>query len=72
MDPVRAAFSAECAQLTEILAELVDADLDRPTNCAPWTVRELIAHVWTGVGRLTEMLAAPAPPRAEVDAAGFR
>ncbi|MFF0154851.1 maleylpyruvate isomerase N-terminal domain-containing protein [Micromonospora sp. NPDC005203] len=71
MDPVRVAFSAECAQLTEILAELVDADLDRPTTCAPWTVRELIAHVRTGVGRLTDMLAAPAPPRAEVDAAGY-
>ncbi|MGI5519828.1 maleylpyruvate isomerase N-terminal domain-containing protein [Micromonospora sp. CA-259024] len=71
MDPVRAAFSAECAQLTEILAELVDADLDRPTDCPPWSVRELIAHVRTGVGRLTDMLAAPAPPRAEVDAAGY-
>ncbi|MEU1643307.1 maleylpyruvate isomerase N-terminal domain-containing protein [Micromonospora zamorensis] len=71
MDPVRAAFSVECARLTEILAELVDADLDRPTDCPPWTVRELIAHVHTGVGRLTGMLAAPAPPRAEVDAAGY-
>ncbi|WP_406071273.1 maleylpyruvate isomerase N-terminal domain-containing protein [Micromonospora sp. NBC_01638] len=71
MDPVRAAFSAECAQLTEVLAELVDADLDRPTDCPPWTVRELIAHVRTGVGRLTDMLAASAPPQAEVDAAGY-
>lgn len=71
MDAVRTAFSAECARLTEILAELVDADLDRPTDCPPWTVRELIAHVRTGIGRLTDMLAAPAPPRAEVDAAGY-
>ncbi|MDG4840322.1 maleylpyruvate isomerase N-terminal domain-containing protein [Micromonospora sp. WMMD967] len=71
MDPVRAAFSAECARLTEVLTGLVDADLDRPTDCPPWTVRELIAHVHTGVGRLTDMLAAPAPPRAEVDAAGY-
>ncbi|MFG1872685.1 maleylpyruvate isomerase N-terminal domain-containing protein [Micromonospora arborensis] len=71
MDPVRVAFSAECAQLTEILAELVEADLDRPTDCPPWTVRELIAHVRTGVGRLADMLAAPAPPHADVDAAGY-
>ncbi|MEV4656427.1 maleylpyruvate isomerase N-terminal domain-containing protein [Micromonospora sp. NPDC049301] len=71
MDPVRAAFRAECARLTEILAELDDADLDRPTGCPPWTVRELIAHVRTGAGRLTDMLAAPAPPRAEVDAAAY-
>ncbi|MGW3604555.1 maleylpyruvate isomerase N-terminal domain-containing protein [Micromonospora sp. NPDC005161] len=71
MDPVRVAFRAECARLTEILAELDDADLDRPTDCPPWNVRELIAHVRTGVGRLTDMLAAPAPPRAEVDAAEY-
>ncbi|MET8352710.1 MULTISPECIES: maleylpyruvate isomerase N-terminal domain-containing protein [unclassified Micromonospora] len=71
MDPVRVAFRAECARLTEILAELDDADLDRPTGCPPWTVRELIAHVRTGAGRLTDMLAAPAPPRAEVDAAEY-
>ncbi|MEU7399585.1 maleylpyruvate isomerase N-terminal domain-containing protein, partial [Streptomyces albogriseolus] len=71
MDPVRAAFRAECGRLTEVLSELDDADLDRPTPCPPWTVRELIAHVRTGAGRLADMLAAPAPPRAEVDAAGY-
>ncbi|SCF04749.1 maleylpyruvate isomerase N-terminal domain-containing protein [Micromonospora chokoriensis] len=71
MDPVRAAFAAECARLTEVVTDLTDADLDRPTDCPPWTVQELIAHVRTGVGRLTDMLAAPAPPRAEVDAAGY-
>ncbi|MBG6106043.1 uncharacterized protein (TIGR03083 family) [Micromonospora vinacea] len=71
MEPVLAAFSAECARLTGVLAELVDADLDRPTECPPWTVRDLIGHIRTGAGRLTDMLAAPAPARAEVDAAGY-
>ncbi|MDG4757228.1 maleylpyruvate isomerase N-terminal domain-containing protein [Micromonospora sp. WMMD710] len=71
MDPVRAAFRAECVRLSEILSELDDVDLDRPTDCPPWTVRELIAHVRTGAGRLADMLAAPAPPHAEVDAAGY-
>ncbi|MFC4017551.1 maleylpyruvate isomerase N-terminal domain-containing protein [Micromonospora sp. GCM10011542] len=71
MHPVRAAFRAECARLTTILGGLTDAELDRPTGCPPWTVRELLAHVRTGAGRLTDMLAAPAPPRAEVDAAGY-
>ncbi|MFJ6167300.1 maleylpyruvate isomerase N-terminal domain-containing protein [Micromonospora orduensis] len=70
MDAVRAAFRAECATLTGILAELDDAGLDRPTTCPPWAVRDLIAHVRTGAGRLADMLAAPAPPRAE-DAAGY-
>lgn len=71
MDAVRAALRAECATLTGILVDLDDADLDRPTTCPPWAVRDLIAHVRTGAGRLADMLAAPAPPRAEVDAAGY-
>ncbi|MCG5440135.1 maleylpyruvate isomerase N-terminal domain-containing protein [Micromonospora sp. PSH25] len=71
MEPVRAAFSAECARFTEILAELTDDDLNRPTDCPPWNVRDLIAHTRTGAGRLTDMLAVPASPRAEVNAAGY-
>ncbi|MFI6784417.1 maleylpyruvate isomerase N-terminal domain-containing protein [Micromonospora sp. NPDC050276] len=71
MELIRTAFSAECTRLTEILAELVDGDLDLPTDCPPWRVRDLIAHIRTGAGRLTDMLAAPAPPHAEVDAAGY-
>ena len=71
MEPTRAAFAAECARFTEVLAGLTDDDLGRPTDCPPWTVRELIAHMRTGVGRLADMLAAPAPSHAEVDAAGY-
>jgi len=71
MDAVREAFRDECARLGEVLRGLSEADLDRPTDCRPWRVRELLAHVRTGVGRLAGMLAAPAPPRAEVDAAGY-
>lgn len=68
---VRAAFRDECARLVAELRDLTEADLHRPTNCPPWTIRELLAHVHTGVGRLAGMLAAPAPPRAQVDAAGY-
>ncbi|MEU8419303.1 maleylpyruvate isomerase N-terminal domain-containing protein [Micromonospora sp. NPDC048835] len=71
MEPVRAAFAAECGRFGGVLSELTDDDLGRPTDCPPWTVRDLVAHVRTGVGRLADMLAAPAPPRAEVDAAGY-
>lgn len=71
MDTVRAAFHAECGRLEEVLRGLTEADLDRPTPCPPWVVRDLLAHVRTGAGRLVDMLAAPAPERAEVDAAGY-
>ncbi|RKN25577.1 maleylpyruvate isomerase N-terminal domain-containing protein [Micromonospora musae] len=71
MQTVRAAFRDECARLGEALHGRSEADLDRPTDCRPWTVRELLAHVRSGAGRLADMLAAPAPPRTEVDAAGY-
>ncbi|MGW5670643.1 maleylpyruvate isomerase N-terminal domain-containing protein [Micromonospora sp. NPDC003776] len=71
MDTVRAAFRDECARLEEVLRGLSEADLERPTPCPPWAVRDLLAHVRTGAGRLVDMLAAPAPQRAEVDAAGY-
>ncbi|MFD6756108.1 maleylpyruvate isomerase N-terminal domain-containing protein [Micromonospora gifhornensis] len=71
VDLVRAAFRAECLRLGEVLAALEPRDLARPTGCVPWTVAELLAHVRTGAGRLIDMLAAPAPTGALVDAAGY-
>ncbi|MFY1623866.1 maleylpyruvate isomerase N-terminal domain-containing protein [Micromonospora sp. WMMD735] len=68
---VRAAFRAECATLDTLLATLTESDLARPTPCPPWVVRDLIAHVRTGAGRLADMIDGVAPPRAEVDAAGY-
>ncbi|MCW3820726.1 maleylpyruvate isomerase N-terminal domain-containing protein [Micromonospora sp. DR5-3] len=71
MDSVREAFRDECGRLEQVLRSLDEADLDRPTPCPPWTVRDLLAHVRTGAGRLVDMLAAPAPERADVDAVGY-
>jgi len=71
MDTVRAAFRNECQRLEQVLRGLDEADLDRPTPCPPWAARDLLAHVRAGAGRLVDMLAAPAPQRAEVDAAEY-
>ncbi|MGC4897402.1 maleylpyruvate isomerase N-terminal domain-containing protein [Micromonospora sp. DT31] len=71
MQAVRAAFRDECARLEQVLHGLDDAALERSTPCPPWRVRDLLAHVRTGAGRLAGMLAEPAPARAEVDAAGY-
>jgi uncharacterized protein (TIGR03083 family) len=71
VDAARTAFRDECERLGAILRRLDDGHLDLRTPCPPWTVRELLAHVRAGVGRLAGMLAAPAPARAEVDAAGY-
>ncbi|WP_341716617.1 maleylpyruvate isomerase N-terminal domain-containing protein [Micromonospora sp. FIMYZ51] len=71
LTPPRNAFRDECARLGQVLRTIHQRDLDRPTDCPPWTVAELLAHVRTGVARLADMLAAPAPGRAQVDAAGY-
>ena len=50
---------------------VTETDFDRPTRCAPWTARALLAHVGTATERVTAMLAEPAPPAADTDAAGY-
>nr|MDT0659746.1 maleylpyruvate isomerase N-terminal domain-containing protein [Micromonospora sp. DSM 115978] len=68
---VEEAFRAEARRLADILLALDEPAFDRPTNCPPWRVRDLVAHVCAATGRVTEMLARPAPPAALVDAAGY-
>jgi uncharacterized protein (TIGR03083 family) len=60
------AFVAEAAALTGALSGQPPAVWSRPTRCAPWDVRELLAHVRVAVGRLPVMLADPAPPAGPV------
>jgi uncharacterized protein (TIGR03083 family) len=70
-EAVRAAFEAEAARLAGVMLGLEAAAFSRPTPCRPWSVADLLAHVRTATGRIAEMLAAPPPARAEVDAAGY-
>jgi uncharacterized protein (TIGR03083 family) len=71
-DLIHEAFGAEARQLSRVLAGLDDAAFARPTACAPWTVAELVYHVWMTMGRLPGMLAAPEPAGPGlVSAAGY-
>ncbi len=65
------AFRCEAKRLAAATARLTEPDWDRVTRCEPWRVRDLLAHVTIATGRLSAMLAAPAPAKAEVDAAGY-
>lgn len=65
------AFRAEAEALGKAVGALPDASWDLPTRCPPWRVRDLLRHVTVAVGRVPAMLAAPAPDRAEVSAAGY-
>jgi uncharacterized protein (TIGR03083 family) len=70
-EAVRAAFAAEAEELARVMLRLEAAAFNRPTPCRPWSVADLLAHVRTATGRPVEMLAAPPPATAEVDAAGY-
>ncbi|MFB6393607.1 maleylpyruvate isomerase family mycothiol-dependent enzyme [Polymorphospora lycopeni] len=70
-DRVLPALRAEAAQLAAVLRELPADDWSRPTPCPPWNVAGLLGHVLTILEWLPGMLAAPAPPRATVSAAGY-
>jgi uncharacterized protein (TIGR03083 family) len=68
---VREALAAESARLTAALREVDPDGWAAPTPCPPWSVADLLAHVAMAVGQVERMLDAPAPPAAEVSAAGY-
>ncbi|MER5394881.1 TIGR03086 family metal-binding protein [Saccharopolyspora sp. NPDC002686] len=55
-----------CEQLTELLAGITDEQLDRPTPCAEYAVRDLVAHVdeaaWGFASLAREEDDQPVPP----------
>ncbi|RKR87743.1 uncharacterized protein (TIGR03083 family) [Micromonospora pisi] len=70
-DSVLDVLRGELEQLTEAMSGLSEPDWDRPTTCAPWLVRDLLAHVRVVLAWLPEMLAAEPPARAEVSATAY-
>ncbi|CAM5457601.1 Mycothiol-dependent maleylpyruvate isomerase metal-binding domain-containing protein OS=Streptomyces aurantiogriseus OX=66870 GN=GCM10010251_20890 PE=4 SV=1 [Streptomyces aurantiogriseus] len=64
-------LEGEVGALVRGLSDLSEKDWERPTRCEPWRVRELLSHIHVVVGWLPVMLAAPAPPHAEISAAEY-
>ncbi|MDI1463624.1 maleylpyruvate isomerase N-terminal domain-containing protein [Catellatospora sp. KI3] len=68
---VTAALAAEAAALVAGLRAVPEADLDRPTCCPPWTVRDELAHTAVAVSRTLDMLDAPAPSAEPISTARY-
>ncbi|HEX5568839.1 MAG TPA: maleylpyruvate isomerase N-terminal domain-containing protein [Streptomyces sp.] len=68
---VMRALDGEVGALVRGLRGLSEEEWERSTRCGPWRVRDLLGHVHVVVGWLPGMLAAPAPPQAEVSAVGY-
>ncbi|MFG1809581.1 maleylpyruvate isomerase N-terminal domain-containing protein [Streptomyces sp. NPDC049040] len=65
------AFRLEAGELSGAVTGLSASGWDRPTRCAPWSVRELPGHVRVVIAWLPQMPDAPAPDKAEVSAAEY-
>ncbi|MDX3231265.1 maleylpyruvate isomerase N-terminal domain-containing protein [Streptomyces sp. ME19-01-6] len=65
------AFRLEASELSHTVAGLSEAEWDRPTRCAPWSVPELLTHVRVVIAWLPVMLERPAPDKAEVTAVEY-
>jgi uncharacterized protein (TIGR03083 family) len=65
------ALRDESAALIAALEGLSGPAWQRPTRCAPWLVRDLVGHIITALARVPDMVAAPAPERAEITAADY-
>ncbi|MFY1632085.1 maleylpyruvate isomerase family mycothiol-dependent enzyme [Solwaraspora sp. WMMB335] len=60
-DEVAAAYAAEVRAALDALRAVPPVLFARPTRCAPWTVRELLAHIVIALSRTVEMLDGHAP-----------
>ena len=65
------AFRLEAQGLSRAVAGLSEDEWDLPTRCAPWSVRELLAHLRVAIAWLPGMLAASQPDEAEVSAVEY-
>jgi uncharacterized protein (TIGR03086 family) len=54
-------MAAACASTQSVVEQITDADLDRPTPCTEWTVRQLLNHL-IGTLHLGRALLEDAPP----------
>jgi uncharacterized protein (TIGR03083 family) len=60
------AFEAEARALDSVLDQLAEADFARPTNCPPWSVKDIVVHIAQGLsGRRGTAPATTKPVTAE-------
>ncbi|GIF62890.1 hypothetical protein Ais01nite_09250 [Asanoa ishikariensis] len=71
MESSESVLSAFRAEAHAFVAALPAAGWERPTRCTPWQVRDVVGHVITVLGRVPDMVAAPAPERADTSVTGY-
>jgi uncharacterized protein (TIGR03083 family) len=69
-DPLEA-LRDECEEVSRILLGLPEEDFARPTRCTVWNVKELLAHMFRNVERVSRGLAQPALAEASSDSVSY-
>src|ERR687891_754009 len=65
------ALEAQCTELTALVGELGDDEWNRPSRCAGWTVKELVAHCEGMMLRLVGANIEPVEGPASSDRVGY-
>jgi uncharacterized protein (TIGR03086 family) len=63
-------FTAAAAEADRVIAAVRPDQLDDPTPCPPWTVRELVNHIVTGNLFIASIVAGEPPPDRSADHLG--
>jgi uncharacterized protein (TIGR03083 family) len=73
--PAVGAFRAEAAALCDVIADLNETELGRPSPCPPWTIADLLCHIVIATGRIGPAIDAAAEANGRdgdlVPAAGY-
>src|SRR5689334_14063317 len=65
-DPI-ALFEAAAAQADRLIAAIRPEQLDDPSPCTEWRVRDVVNHLVSGNKRFTAIVAGSPPPPAGLD-----
>jgi uncharacterized protein (TIGR03083 family) len=64
-------LSAECEGVTQTVVALHDDEFALPTRCPPWSIKELLGHLWRDIDRLRTCLESPPDEPVERDAVTY-
>lgn len=65
------ALRVEYQEVSKFVEQLEEGDFARPSRCGAWNVKELLAHLLWGAGRVHRFLGQPAPDAADGDSVSY-
>lgn len=60
-------LEGECRAISDLVFEINESQFTRPTRCEPWTVKDLLAHMWRNLFRIPTALKESVPDEVQTD-----